>query len=327
MLLCLFILLSLYFFYLGYNGSGRRRCFFQGLSFFSIGLAILTKGPFEFFIPLLIIFVFLIKEKKWRIWISREFIFGYIVLALTVLPWVFLFIHRIGGLEQSVAAVKNIQTLTRTAPIYFYFVKIWGEFAPWSILLPVLFISLWRQRKGLWHRGESFFLIWFVVLIVLLTLFKVRASRYFLPGLPPLALMMGGMWRKSFRIFLIPFLLSIFIWHGVEFNWIRKNITYSPGMVLTSELKPILKEIPLIGYCLDMSTIEEVSFYLDRIVPTFKETNELSDQLKSKEKKWVLMPKEVYEEIQSRGDLSMVFVLEFPYKEIKGRGRLTLVSN
>ena len=96
MLLCLFILLSLYFFYLGYRELERKRYFFHGLSFFFMGLGVLTKGPFGLFIPFPIISAFLIKERQWKILVSKEFILGYVILALTVLPWVLLFIQRVG---------------------------------------------------------------------------------------------------------------------------------------------------------------------------------------------------------------------------------------
>jgi hypothetical protein len=98
-------------------------------------------------------------------------------------------------------------------------------------------------------------------------------------------------------------------------------------MVLAGELGPILKDFPLVGYRLDTSTIEEINFYLDRVIPILTKTDDLSDQLRQEEKRWFLMPRGVYEEIRLQGDLSTVFLREFPYKEGKGRGRLVLVSN
>ena len=319
-LLCLFILLSLYFFTLGYGEVRRRRTLFYGLSFFSMGLGVLTKGPFGL-IPLFIVFVFLIKERRWRILIRREFILGYIILALTVLPWISLFISRV-GLEQYIALMKGTQILTRKAPIYFYFVEIWGQFFPWSLLLPFLFFYLWRQRNRLWHFRESFFLIWFIVLLTLLTLFKYKASRYLLPALPPLALMIGGMWRKRVVYFLVSFLFVLSIWHVREYYWIKKDLSYSPGMVLVGELMPVIKESTLFGYQLDTSTIEEVNFYLDRVIPILKKMEDLPGPLRRGEERWVLMPKEVYEGDQVQGSLSVVFVQEFLYKH----GKLVSVS-
>jgi hypothetical protein len=135
-----------------------------------------------------------------------------------------------------------------------------------------------------------------MVLFVLLTLFTYRASRYLLPALPPLVLMIAGMWRKKFLSFLIPFLGAILIWHSVEFYGISKNLSHSPGMVLAGELRPFFKESTLIGYRVDRGTVEEINFYLDPVVPIplIKRSENLSDQLMKKERVLVLMPKEVY---------------------------------
>jgi 4-amino-4-deoxy-L-arabinose transferase-like glycosyltransferase len=324
MLLCFFILLSLYFFYLGYGASGRRRYIFYVISFFSIGLGTLTKGPFGLFIPFFIIAIFLVKERQWSLLISKDFILGYVIIALIVFPWVFLFIYRI-GFEQTVVLVKNTRILTRQAPIYFYFIQIWSQFFPWSLLLPFLFVHLWNRKGRISCSGESFFLIWFIVLFILLTLFKYRASRYLLPALPPLALMIGGMWKKKVSLFFIPFIVFIFVWHGAEINWERENLSNSPGMVLAGELRPFLKGSILFGYQLDVSTLEEINFYLDPIIPipVLEKVEDLSDRLRNKEKGLVLMPEEVYEKVRVEREDSISLVQEFSYK----KGKLVLVSN
>ncbi len=322
-LLCVFILLSLYFFHRGYGEPGRRRYLFHGLSFFSMGLGILTKGPFGFFIPMLVMAVFLIKERRWKVWISKPFLLGYAILALVVLPWVVLFIDRVGFLE-TIKLLRETQILTRRAPFYFYFIQIFGEFAPWSVLLPFLFFYLWKERNRLWHSEESLFVIWFIVLFVLLTLFKYRVARYLLPVLPPLALMIGGRWKKKMAFFLIPFLFFIVIWHAVELYWIEKDNFYSPGMVLVREMRPFLKESALYGYRLDVSTVEEVNFYLDPVlpIPVLEGAEHPEEQLKEKGKGLILMPKEVYEELGGREGHLKTFVQEFRYH----KGELVLVS-
>jgi MFS family permease len=287
-----------------------------------MGLAVLTKGPFGL-IPFIIISAFLIKERGWRILVSEGFILGYVILVLTVLPWIFLFLHRV-GLKESIALVKETHILTRQAPIYFYFIEIWGQFFPWSLLLPFLFFYLWKQRMKFWHSGESFFFIWFIVFFILLTLFKYRASRYLLPALAPLALMMGGVWKKKLSYILIPFFLFVLIWHGIEINWIRKDKdhAYSPGMVLAGELRPFVKESTLFGYQLDISTVEEINFYLDRVIPIFKKMEDTSEQFGTREERWILMPKEIYEKVRIQRGFSMALVQEFLYK----KGKLVLVS-
>ncbi|HSB06598.1 MAG TPA: glycosyltransferase family 39 protein [Thermodesulfobacteriota bacterium] len=324
MLLCLLILLSIYFFYRGYEEASKRRSLYFGLSFFSMGLAVLTKGPFGFFIPFTILAAFLIKEKRIRIFVSRDFLLGYFILLLIVLPWAILFVQRF-GLDQSFALLKAAHAFSRQAPFYFYFIQIWGQFAPWSILLPFLGIALWRERSGIWRSPEPLILIWFVLLFVLLTLFKVRVSRYLLPALPPLALMLGGRWKKKFLYFLIPLIGVILAWHIREFYWIKNDVLYSPGKVLVAELRPILRGAPLYSYHLDVSVLEEVNFYLDpeAPIPQIKEFGNLLTQLKKEEKVFVLMTKKKYEMLKFDGGFPLKIVREFQQRR---RERLVLAS-
>jgi 4-amino-4-deoxy-L-arabinose transferase-like glycosyltransferase len=236
-LLCVFVLLSLYFFYLGYEAPRKRRILFFSSSFFFMGLGVLTKGPFGFLIPFPILALFLIKEKRVRMLLSGEFLLGYLILFLVALPWPLLFVRRF-GLQESIALVRETHPLSRQAPFYFYFIEIWGQFAPWSFLLPLLGFYLWRESSQVWQSGESLCLLWFVLLFLLLTLFKVRVSRYLLPALPPLALMLGGRWRKNFKYFLMIFAVVIFVWYGREIYQAKKDIAYSPGRTLAGELNP-----------------------------------------------------------------------------------------
>jgi 4-amino-4-deoxy-L-arabinose transferase-like glycosyltransferase len=323
-ILCFLVILSLYSFHLGYGASGRRRYLFHGLSFFSTGLAVLTKGPIGLFIPLLVISIFLFKERRWGLWLSKEFILGYVIFGLTVLPWVFLFIDRV-GFDRAITQVKEEQILRRAAPIYFYLVQIWGEFFPWSIFLPFIAVSVWRQREKIWHSEKSLFLIWFIALFVALTLFKYRASRYLLPAIPPLALMMGGLWKHRPSVFLILFVLSALIWHGIEFSWLRNDLSNSPGRVLAGELRPLIGDSTLFGYRLDEGTVEKMNFYLSRTIPILKEGERLSGQLKRRGRELVLMPQKVYEEVLHQEGGAIVLVGTFPYRKewrcLHGRAR------
>ena len=137
MLLCLFILLAFYFFYLGYEATRRKRILFFLSSFFFMGLGVLTKGPFGFLIPFPILALFLIKEKKARMLVSGEFILGYLILLLIALPWPF-FSSGVSAWKRASPSFRATHPLSRQAPFYFYLIEIWGQFAPWSLLLPLL---------------------------------------------------------------------------------------------------------------------------------------------------------------------------------------------
>jgi len=323
MLLCLFILLAFYFFYLGYETIRRKRALFFLSSFFFMGMGVLTKGPFGFLMPFPILALFLIKEKKARMLVSGEFILGYMVLLLVALPWLLLFVRRF-GLEESIALVRATHPLSRQAPFYFYLIEIWGQFAPWSLLLPWLGIYVWRERFEIWHSGESLCLIWFVLLFLLLTIFQVRVSRYLLPALPPLALMLGGRWKKKVSYFFLCFMAIVLVWQIREIIWMRKDLSHSPGRVLTMEIKPLVEGALLHGYQLDISTLEELNFYFDPVVPLplVKGLEGLSARLEKGRKGWVLMPERVYKTLPGQESQSFTFIKKIPYK----KERLVLVQ-
>ncbi len=316
MLLCLLVILTFYFFYLGWRESSRKRFLYIELAFFSMGLGVLTKGPFGVLIPLPLVAAFLIKEKKARLLRSPEFILGYSILLLTAFPWIFLFVDRF-GLHESIALVEATHPLSRQAPFYFYFLEIWGQFFPWSLLLPFLGFYMWKERSKVWRSEESLFLIWFVLLFFFLTVFKVRVSRYLLPALPPLALMIGGRWKRAFSYFLIAFFAVILVWQIREIYWLRNDLLHSPGKILSEELKPVVKEAVFYGFQLDLSTLEELNFYFDPVtpIPLIKKLESLSTGLGKERKGCVLMPRKVYETFPKEESQRFTFVKEFPYKK------------
>ena len=93
-------------------------------------------------------------------------------------------------------------------------------------------------------------------------------------------------------------------------------------MVLVEKLKPVIKGSTLFGYGLDVSTVEEINFYLHRVIPILKDGKNLSTPILSQGERWVLMPKEVYEEVQGQIKDSIRFVQKFRYK----KGELVLVT-
>ncbi len=86
----------------------------------------------------------------------------------------------------------------------------------------------------------------------------------------------------------------------------------------------MIKGSPLYGYQLDISTLEEVNFYLDpdSPIPQFKEREELLDRLKKGRRAFVLMTKKGYETIKASEGWPFLSTQEFPYK----KERLVLAS-
>ncbi len=312
MLFSLLILLSLFFFHTAYYGDLRKRCLPQGLSFLFMGLGTLAKGPFGFIIPFLIICCFLLKERKVKTLVSKEFIFGYAVFLLTLLPWLVLFLQRVEFAEV-ISALKKSHMITRKAPFYLYFVQIWIQFFPWSVLIPVPIIYFLKKQEGFFGEKKSFFVVWFGVLFLLLTLFPYRVSRYLLPLLPAFALVIGGAWKKKVTVFLIPCLCFVLVWHAVDIYHIQRNPSHSAGKILAEEIRPVIKDSKLFGFRLDVGMVEQINFYLEQLIPIFKTPEEVGKHLRGGQGGFVLMPQGVYEKMAQQHIVPMIISKEFQY--------------
>jgi len=337
MVFSVLVLLSLYFFYLSYfenecysppplpaprlrqagspspvkgegiirdssgKGRGRRKeCILTLLSFVFMGMAGLTKGPVGVLFPLLIIFLFMVKQGQWKKLFQKEFILGYLVISFILGSWVIPFIHQVGW-DTALGVWKESKILTRHEPIYLYFYRIWIDFAPWSIFLPLLFIQLWEKDK---NQGETFLILWLLTLFILLTLFPYRASKYLLPAFPALALLMGGFWRKwSLVPFLIIFFGAVLVWHGYEYSLVRKNHIRTPGLALHQVLSPY-REKEILGYQMDVDVLGKINFYRNRIIPRMNKVEDLRKKAKGVEGILIITTEKTLQDLIKEGFLT-----------------------
>jgi 4-amino-4-deoxy-L-arabinose transferase-like glycosyltransferase len=276
MLFSVLILISLYFFYI--SDREERSYFFASLSFISIGLAGLTKGPVGILFPLLIIFLFLLSQKRLKRFIQAEFILGYLIILFISGAWVLPFLYQVGW-DSAYQVWKESKIITRQAPFYLYGLRIWVDFAPWSFFLPFLFYHFWKKEK---KTDEVFLWIWFIGLFLLLTLFPAKASKYLLPAFPALALLIGEFWQKrSLLLFGVLFLGSVVAWHGNEFRLIRQNEVRTYGLKLSNELKPYQNK-DILGYRIDGDILGKLSFYGDQTIVGVNQLEELKKKIKGR---------------------------------------------
>ena len=160
MLMCLFIVLALYTFYKLYTGMAKTRDRF--LLPLYIFLAVFSKGPVGFIVPLCSIVTFLLVKKEirhftrymsWKQWC--------LLLGLCFL-W-FGAVYAEGGKSY----LNNLlfhQTINRAidsfhhqAPFWYYFTTIWYSLAPWTLFyIVVILLGLKRkQSKPIWKNYSS----------------------------------------------------------------------------------------------------------------------------------------------------------------------------
>jgi 4-amino-4-deoxy-L-arabinose transferase-like glycosyltransferase len=202
MLLCLFIILSLFLFYTSYNTQkeGKRLLYFL-LSCVAVGLGVMVKGPNGFLIPVFTAIIFLAYKRDFKTFCKLPYLFGIVVFAAVVLPWSIILCNKLGGVTATLTELQEINIFRRREDFYFYFIEVPKRLFPWSVFIPAAFFYLFSRRHkpdGTDAGNDRFFpLIWFVTMFVILSIPECKNTRYMLPAYPALALMVGGMWHYA----------------------------------------------------------------------------------------------------------------------------------
>ena len=200
MMLATFLFTALYTFYMGYSlkDTSKKRNYFI-LFYISIALAILTKGPLGFIIPLLIIGIYLLFKRELRFFKQMHWLMGACILALTVVPWVALMCHQIGldtviknTFSESVVRYGT-EEYGHKEPFYFFLPELIKGFLPYSILFPATFVYLFSKKVTRIAGDRLWLLVWFITIFIFMSISQCKSARYILPLYPAVSLMMGGM--------------------------------------------------------------------------------------------------------------------------------------
>lgn len=187
MLMCMFIILSLYLFIKIINSnlqSSSNQWYFPLCVF----LAVFTKGPFGFLIPFLCSTIYLLiigklnlfkKVWGWRYWI--------IFLPLCLI-WFFL-VYIEGGsayisnmlLHQT--AGRAVNSFHHSQPFYYYFICILYCLAPWTFAILGMMVSA-LKKKSQPEGIQKFFIISSLVIFILLSCISSKIEIYLLPVIP-----------------------------------------------------------------------------------------------------------------------------------------------
>lgn len=204
MLMCMFIVLSLYTFYRMQRGEGNHR---RNAILFPVYvfLAVFSKGPVGILVPLLVSVAFLLVTGRIRT-LGRYW--GWTTWAVLLVGCALWFagVYLEGGPEY----LNNLlfhQTVDRAVnsfhhdePFYYYFISVWYSLAPWSLLLiGIIVVSI---RRGWIHTElERFFLTTLVVIVLMLSCISSKIAVYLTPAFP-------------FFVYLAVLLLARFRWNG-----------------------------------------------------------------------------------------------------------------
>lgn len=186
MLMCLFIVLSLYIFFKWYSGQGKpiNRILFPLCVF----MAIFSKGPIGFIVPLVSITVFLWIKKELKT-MGRYWGFRSLGIILGLCAIWFTGVYIEGGkpyfnnLLFNQTVNRAVNSFHHSEPFYYYFLVIWYSLIPWSLL--IIGILAYGIRKKYYKNDlELFFLVIALSTLITLSLFSSKLAVYLLPAFP-----------------------------------------------------------------------------------------------------------------------------------------------
>lgn len=186
MMMCMFIVLSLYTFYKLYlRQDTKSDTYLLPLYIF---FAIFSKGPVGLVVPLLSIATFLLIKRQIRLfWQFLGWRQWSVLLGLCAV-W-FGAVYAEGGNTYLNNLLFN-QTINRAVdsfhhkePVYYYFISIWYSLAPWILLYAVtIFIAI--KERVLKTDLEVFFITIIATTFIALSLFSGKLNIYMLPLFP-----------------------------------------------------------------------------------------------------------------------------------------------
>ena len=199
MLQTFFIFMSLLQFFNIYSGASSKSL----LIWIYMALAVWIKGPAGILIPTVVMFTFLIVEKKTQLIRSIKPFRGLCIILLFMLIW--LVPAYFEGGKDYINAILFKQTLGRgfdafihKEPFYYYFKTSVIYFAPWVFFyFSAVVYTLFNYKKS--NSFQRFLSVWILSTFITFSLFSSKISIYLLPIYPAMAMLVSSFIFKDFK--------------------------------------------------------------------------------------------------------------------------------
>ena len=162
-----------------------------------VGLAFWAKGPGGF-LPLIVAGAWALVSRSPAAWRALRLPLGVPLLVATVAPWpVFRLLHHYSeGLRQAVVHNQILWYLPqelRPAMVAEPVQNAAGILFPWVLLLPVVLVEAIRivRRRGAERDALLLLIVASVAMFAVIALSQQQRLRYYLPLVPPIALLIG----------------------------------------------------------------------------------------------------------------------------------------
>lgn len=180
---------------------GWRRNAFWLLGYFLAGLGMLYKLPLPLVCIGLPAFLYVLLRNRWKIFASWWHLLGLALFLLPWLPWALAAMHfeeaalfkwRIEYFDRVTGELPNVDDQKAWFWYLFYLGVALLLSIPYSLSIPIAIARPFRRSAEVNRNGRYFVLIWFVSLLVFYTIATGKETRYVLPVMPPLFVLLGG---------------------------------------------------------------------------------------------------------------------------------------
>ncbi len=172
------------------RGDGGR--IWLRVSYFLLGLAMLTKGPLALLFVTLPLLLDALHGRTSRQWDALRDLLSWAIFLLVGLSWYAAVTWQLGPDIWATIAKKDMLNKMQGAagePFYNYFLWLLTDFFPAGLLLLVAPLATWRRWKT---RGDiTSLLIAVAIPFLLYSLFSDKHAKYLLPIYPLLAMLLG----------------------------------------------------------------------------------------------------------------------------------------
>ena len=183
---------SLGFILLAMQDGERRKGLYYHLFYLFAALAVLAKGLIGIVLPGMIIFLFLLLTKRWKLVREMRLVTGIPLFFLVCAPWFILVSSRNPEFAQFFFIREHFQRFLtnvhgRYKPPWFFIPVLLGCMIPWIFFLPEAGKELWKGR----NLQKIFLALWAAVIFVFFSLSNSKLVPYILPVFPAVALLIG----------------------------------------------------------------------------------------------------------------------------------------
>ena len=191
---------TLLFFYLGYR-DGKASYWY--IMYAAAGFSVLTKGPIGVLLPGLIITLFLLWQRDWRVLKRMHLASGTLLCLAVAVPW-YAAMYSLHGSDfnNTFFGTHNFLRATvsehpRDDVFYYYTLVNLLALFPWSGLVPWT-VYKWQQagRPKLTEQ-QRFLLLWALVVFVFFQCMATKYLTYTYPLLFPASLLLGSLLDKQ----------------------------------------------------------------------------------------------------------------------------------